>query len=78
MKIITFETMYNGLHWEYEHNGNILSIICHSGSIGWKLGLFEIQPSWVIFKGNSVKGYLTFREVSIWIKRLEKTEKAMK
>lgn len=68
-----FSQMYGGLHWIYSHNGHTLSVICHSGSYGWKSGLFEIMPSWKSPSNNTdVKGYLTFGDVQKWINKLSK------
>jgi hypothetical protein len=71
MKLITFEQMFNGLHWVFKNNqGEELSIICHDGSYGWANGLFETRCSWL----TDVQGHLTFEQVARKIKTLERRE----
>ena len=72
MKLKKFEQFMGGLHWVYTNSkGDELSIVCHTGSYGWKNGWFETMCSWK----PDVQGYLSFEQVARKIATLERREK---
>jgi hypothetical protein len=73
VKMRKFHPLFGGLHWEFENEkGDVLSVVCHTGSYSWMAGKFEVYPSWA----KDVSGYLSFSDVAKWIKKLERRERA--
>jgi len=57
---ITTNSHLGGINWKFTNKkGQVLSVICHTGSYGRHSGLFEVMED----SDDDVDGHLTFGEV---------------